>query len=132
MLGAVGLTLGACGDDGERDNRDRPPAPINVTAAVIDGAVQVSPRSFGAGPIRLIVTNQTGRAQSVTLETEDVSAGPGLTQTTLPIQPRDTALIEADVPEGAYALRTNDRRIKPAAVEVGASRPSSQDDLLLP
>ena len=68
----------------------------------------------------------------MTLETEDVSEGPGLTQTTLPIQPRDTAMIEADVPEGAYALRTNDRRIKPAAVEVGASRPSSQDDLLLP
>jgi hypothetical protein len=131
VLGGA-LALGACGDDGERVNNDRPPAPINVTAAVIDGRVHVSPRSFGAGPIRLIVSNQTGRAQAVTLETADVGSEPGITQTTPAIQPRDTGLIEADVPRGAYALRTDDRRIRPAAVRVGAPRPSAQDDLLLP
>ena len=48
-----------CGEDEDHANRDRPAASINVTAAIIDGRINVSPRSVGAGPIRLIVTNQT-------------------------------------------------------------------------
>ena len=59
---AVGglLGLAACGSSAERVNDERPPASINVTAALIDGHIEVSPRSFGAGPIRLLVTNRTG------------------------------------------------------------------------
>ena len=130
-LGGV-LALAGCGDDGERTNRKRPPAPIVVTAAVIDGRMHVSPRAFGAGPIRLIVTNQTRRAQAVTLETADVRDRPGITRSTRPIAPRDVATLALDVPRGAYALHTADRRIAPATVRVGARRPSAQGDLLLP
>ena len=34
--------------------------------------------------------------------------------------------------EGEYAIATDDGKVEPAAVEVGAPRPSAQDQLLLP
>ena len=70
LAGLLGLP--ACGEDEDHANRERPAASINVTAAIIDGRINVSPRSFGAGPIRLIVTNQTGSAQALTFETDEV------------------------------------------------------------
>ena len=61
------LALAGCGDDGDHANKDRPPSTINVTAAIAGREIHVSPRRFGAGPIRLIVSNQTGREQELTL-----------------------------------------------------------------
>jgi hypothetical protein len=129
---AAALCAGAagCGDDEEHANRERPPVTINVTAAIADGRVNVSPREFGAGPIRLIVSNQTRSAQAVTFETGGDAAG--VTQTTQPIRPAGTATLEVDVPEGAHEIRTSDRAIEPAEVAVGAARASAQDQLLLP
>ena len=128
---ALGAALGvsACGS-GDHVNRERPAASINVTAAILDGRVKVSPRSFGAGPIRLIVSNQTDAAQALTFETAGNDAG--LTQTTAPINPSGTATLEVDVPRGRYAISTADRGIEPAAVRVGAPRASAQDRLLQP
>jgi hypothetical protein len=128
LAGAVGLP--ACADDEDHANRERPPSSINVTAAILDGRINVSPRSFGAGPIRLIISNQTGAPQALTFETEGKDSG--LTQTTAPINPSGTATLEVDVPEGEYAVMTADDGIKPAAVKVGARRASAQSRLLQP
>jgi hypothetical protein len=131
LAGLLGLP--ACGEESDHVNHDRPPATINVTAAVIDGRVLVSPRSFGAGPIRLIVTNQTDSAQKITFETDEVGGdSPGLTQTTAPIIPSGTATLQVDPREGDYAISTADDQIRPASVKVGAPRPSAQNDLLQP
>jgi hypothetical protein len=125
--------LPACGEEDDHVNRERPAASINVTAAIIDGRINVSPRRFGAGPIRLIVTNQTESARAVTLETDEVGGdSPGLTETTAPINPSGTATLEVDVREGDYALSTGDGDIQPARVKVGAPRPSAQNELLQP
>jgi hypothetical protein len=127
------LGLSACGDEENRVNRERPASTINVTAAIVDGRVEVSPRRFGAGPIRLIVTNQTAAAQALTFETDEVGGDkPGLTQKTGPIDPAGTATLEVDVREGEYALKTADRGIEPASLAVGAPRPSAQGELLQP
>ena len=131
LAGLLGLP--ACGEEEDHVNRERPAASINVTAAIIDGRVNVSPRSFGAGPIRLIVTNQTSSAQELTFETDEVGGdSPGITQTTDPIDPSSVTTLEVDVREGDYAISTADREIRPASVKVGAPRPSAQGDLLLP
>ena len=53
-----GFLAGCGGSGGDYSNEPRPPAPINVTAAVTDQRISVSPKSFGAGPIVLIVSNQ--------------------------------------------------------------------------
>jgi hypothetical protein len=130
---AGALALSACGREQDRVNRERPAASINVSAAIIDGRVQVSPRRFGAGPIRLTVTNQTPSALSLTFETDEIGAGsPGLTKTTAPINPSGTATLEVDVREGEYALRTSDSGVEPASVKVGAARRSAQGELLQP
>jgi hypothetical protein len=122
--------LAGCGQDEDHPNRERPAASINITAAIIDGRINVSPREFGAGPIRLIVTNQTDSEQSVTLATG--GNDPGITQESSPIIPSGTTTLEVDVPEGEYEITAADEAIRPAAVTVGAARPSAQDQLLLP
>jgi hypothetical protein len=128
VLGAAAGIAG-CGAD-DHANRERPPVPINVTAAIADGRIHVSPRSFGAGPIRLIVSNQMTSAQAVTLQTGRGESG--VTGTTGPIRPAGTGTLQVDVPEGAYELSTDDRKVEPTAVRVGAPRPSAQNQLLLP
>jgi hypothetical protein len=131
LAGLLGLP--ACGEEEDHVNRERPPASINVTAAVIDGRINVSPSRFGAGPIRLIVTNQTGSAQKITFETDEVGGSSGVTQTTAPINPSGTATLEVDdVREGDYAISAAGSDIEPASVKVGAPRPSAQSDLLQP
>jgi hypothetical protein len=126
---AAVLGVAGCGEE-DHANRDRPAASINVTAAIADGAIHVSPREFGAGPIRLLVSNQTASAQELTFETGGDASG--VTQTTTPIDPDGTATLEVDVTEGEYEIDTADDKVKPAAVAVGAPRPSAQNDLLLP
>ena len=128
------LGLAACGEEDDHVNRERPAASITVTAAVIDGRINVSPRSFGAGPIRLIVTNQTDAALKITFETDEVGGNsPGVTRTTAPIGPSATATLEVDdVREGDYAISAADGDIEPVSVKVGAPRPSAQNELLQP
>ena len=128
LAGAIGFA--ACGENEDHANRERPAATINMTAAIIDGRINVSPTSIGAGPIRLIVTNQTETAQAITFETAGNS--PGLTQKSAPINPSGTATLEVDAPEGDYTIATSTGDIRPATVKVGAPRPSAQNELLLP
>jgi hypothetical protein len=128
VLAAAGIV--GCGDDEDHANRERPAAAINVTAAIADGRIHVSPRAFGAGPIRLIVSNQMTSAQAVTLATGGGESG--VTGTTGPITPAGTGTLEVDVAEGDYQLSTDDRNVEPASVNVGAARPSAQNELLLP
>lgn len=132
LAATVLLTAAGCGDDEDYANEERPPAPIVVTAAITPSGVAVSPEKFGAGPINLIVTNQTETSQQVTLETRDTSSGPGITQRTGPINPRDTATLKADVPSGSYRVSVGAGSIDAATLEVGAERPSAQNELLQP
>ena len=132
---AVGLLAAAliagCGSDEDYANEPRPPSPINITAAITDEKISVSPQSFGAGPIVLIVSNQSAAAQKVTFES-DTSGGPGVRQTTSPINPRGTATLKVDVTQGTYELSVEDANVAAATVEVGAKRASAQNDLLQP
>jgi hypothetical protein len=126
---AAAAGIAGCGDE-DHANRERPPATINVTAAIADGRIHVSPREFGAGPIRLLVSNQTASAQEVTFETAGDASGS--TQTSAPIGPQGAGTLEIDTTEGEYELSTGDGGIRPVAVKVGAPRPSAQNELLQP
>jgi hypothetical protein len=130
LLGLAALGAAGCGGIDGSANRPRPPAEIDVTAAIADGAVRVSPRRFGAGPIVLLVSNQTGRPQRLTFETDD--ARPGIVRSTGAIPPAGTTTLEVEVRRGRYAVHTADRSVRPAAVRVGRERPSAQDRLLTP
>ena len=131
---AVVLAVGGCGSSSaDYKNDPRPPGPIIITGYIDDQRVSVSPRSLGAGPISLIVTNQTGAAQRVTLESANAAGtGPGLKQVTAPISPRDTATLKADVKPGRYTVHVAGDGIRAARLQVGRERASAQNDLLQP
>jgi hypothetical protein len=131
LLGAAGLA--GCGATAERANIPRPPAPIMMTAAIHAQRVQVSPATAGAGPITLLVSNQTTRPQRVTFETDELGGSrPGRRAQTQVIPPQGTGQLKIDARSGRYAVHTQDRGIRAAHVRIGAKRPSSQNDLLRP
>ena len=129
---ALGAAVAGCGEDGdEYDNTARAPAPVVVTAAITDRGVSVSPERLGAGPVELIATNLTGQAHELQFETDEIGGtGGGIQQSTGPINPGDTARLQADLATGAYEVSVDGER--PASLRVGAPRPSAQDRLLQP
>jgi hypothetical protein len=127
----LAASASGCGSDNTSyKNTPRPPAPINVTAAITDSQIKVSPRRFGAGPIVLIISNQSSDAQAVTFETG--GGGAGIRQTTSAINPAGTAQLQIDLRQGTYELSVGDRSIRPASVRVGRRRASAQNELLQP
>ena len=130
-LGVLALAVVGCGNTSSYKNQPRPPAPIVITAAITPGQVSVSPAHFGAGPISLVVTNQTQKSQRLTLA-QQVNGQPQQTGETGPINPQDTASLKADVDPGDYTVSVDGDGIKPAKITVGKQRPSAQNDLLQP
>jgi hypothetical protein len=132
-VGAVLIAslLAACGEESDYANKPRPAAPINVTAAVSDKKISLSPKQFGAGPVVIIVSNQTTGAQKLTLQTDDVSGGPGIKESTQPIAPQGTGTLKVDVRQGSYSLSTSNGP-KATTFDVGPARESAQNKLLQP
>ena len=129
------ILLVGCGEDdaAEYGNEPRPPAPINVTAAIGSDRVRVSPRSFGSGPVVIIISNQSGTPQTVTFETDEIGGDSGGIQRSTPqIAARSTGQLQVDPPEGTYRLSASAGDITPAALRVGERRPSAQNELLQP
>lgn len=128
------VLLAGCGGEDDYANKPRPPAPINVTAAISDDHISVSPDEFGAGPIVLIISNQTKDEQKATFETAELGGDePGLgPQSTGPIRPAGTATLKVDVREGTYELRTESGAVDAVTLTVGPRRPSAQNELLQP
>jgi hypothetical protein len=123
---ALAVALGACGESDNR-NANRPPVPVNISVQLGARKVTVSPAKFGAGPITLLVANQSGASQTVTID------GPRLRQSVGPINPQDTATLKVTVQPGDYTLATDEAAgLKPAKLTVGPKRPSGQNTLLLP
>lgn len=129
------LVVAGCGT-AARDykNTDRPAASIVVSASIDDDAVSVSPKRLGAGPITLVITNQSASSQQITLETTDEpGSGPGVTAVkTGPINPRETASVKAEVEPGTYDLSVRGSDVRAARIKVGKPRESSQNELLQP
>jgi hypothetical protein len=132
LLACAGAVAG-CGGADDFPNEPRPPAAIVVSAAISDRRVSVSPEGFGAGTVNLIVTNETGASQQITLRSRRLAgAGRALVQSTGPINPSDTATLKADLAQGTYTLSASARTIDPARIDVGSRRASAQNRLLQP
>jgi hypothetical protein len=130
-VAALSATALGCGSGKTYQNNPRPPQPIIINASISPAGISVSPSSFGAGLIQLVVVNLTTSSQQL----EVVSRGSGATavaQQTGPINPQDTAQLKANLAPGAYNVRVSDSTVKGAVLTVGAQRPSSQNQLLQP
>jgi hypothetical protein len=129
----LAAAVAACGAESDYQNKPRPPAPINATVAIDGKRVRVSPGTFGAGPVVFIISNQSGAAQRVTFESDELGAAHGgIKRSTEPIGPRSTGQLKVDAAEGRYTMSASAEGITPANVKVSARRRSSQNDLLLP
>lgn len=131
---AVVLAVSGCGSDNNYANEPRPPSPITVTASISGQRVSVSPTPIGAGPITLVVTNQTDRSRELVLESDDAagSGKAGIRQQTGPINPQGTASLKANLETGTYAVRVKGDSIRAGRLEVGRERASAQNELLQP
>ena len=126
VLGLLVIVVAACGQSDNR-NQNRPPVQINVSVQIGTNKVTASPAKFGAGPITLLVANQSGASQTVTID------GPRVRQSVGPINPEDTATLKVSVQPGDYTLATAETAgLRPARLTVGPKRPSGQNTLLLP
>jgi hypothetical protein len=126
---AGAATLAGCGGS-DYENKLRPPATKIVSAYISDDAVSISPAKLGGGPITLVITNQAGTPQTLTLETAGDEAG--TTRTSAQVDPSDTTSLKAVVETGRYTLTASSDGIRRAVLRVGAERPSAQNDLQLP
>jgi len=133
VVALLATAVAACGGGSDYQNKPRPPAPINVTAAIDAKHVRVSPGTFGAGPVVIIISNQSGAAQKVTLESNELGAAHGgIKRSTETIEARSTGQLKVDAAEGTYTLKASTSGVAPATLKVSRKRRSSQNDLLLP
>ncbi|HVS28753.1 MAG TPA: hypothetical protein VHE14_04325 [Solirubrobacteraceae bacterium] len=135
LLAAAALGIAGCGGSNYK-NQPRPATPIDVGAAINQKRITVSPTNFGAGPVVLIITNQSTVSQDVRVRSEPnpgvQSKCPPVDQTTGPINPQDTAELKVDLCEGAYNVRTAANTVKGARLVVGTPRTSAQNQVLQP
>jgi hypothetical protein len=128
----VTVTAG-CGGGEPRTNEPRPAPLVNLTAAVQDDVIRVSPSAVGAGQIVLVISNQSDRPQRVTFRTDELGGTRGGRTASSPVIPaKATGRLTIDAREGEYSVSVADEAIRAARVFVGPPRESGQDRVLLP
>jgi hypothetical protein len=127
MLAVLSVAAAGCGSDDEARSQERPPVPINVSLLIGQDKITASPAEFGAGPVTLLIANQSGAAQTLTVD------GPRLTRTAGPIPPGDTATLKVTLGTGEFTVSPEESAsLDPATLTVGPPRDSAQNELLLP
>lgn len=127
--GAVLLAVTGCGQSQTFADKARPPVILNITAEITDQGVLISPGKIGAGPVHLVVTNQSNASRELKLDSQSSNAGEK-NASSGPINPQGTAELNVNLEEGDYRVAASGT---PAAtLTVGPSRPSGQNEVLEP
>jgi hypothetical protein len=136
VLLAGGLAIPAlvgCGGGSDFKDKPRPPVPIQLSGVITEKAVSVEPSHLGAGPVTILISNQSARSHTVTLE-----GGPHNTVEQVgPINPLDTGRIQQTLDPGTYTVtagsaQASANEIKSATLDIGPARKSSSGTVLLP
>ncbi len=120
-----------CGED-DFENEPRPPVTMELTGVIQEDKLTVSPsRNLGAGPFKILISNQTDAEHTITLE------GGSIVEKTDPVAPLGTEEIQRTLPPGSYEVsagsaRAVRREIQPAVLDIGEERQNSNSEVLLP
>lgn len=129
LLVVAGVVFAGCGSSTDYAKDPRPAQVITVGVSIDTNKVVVSPDHFGAGQLELVVANNTLASQQLTLASDQ----PGvLSEQTGPINPGDTATLQALLQPGGYQVRVDDPSIRAGTITVTSARPSSQNQILQP
>ena len=131
LFATTAIVVAGCGGSEEFKNDPRPPAPVQLTGVIRDDKLTVSPDRVGAGPVILLISNQTEDPHTITLD------GSGIKETVGPVNPLDTAKLQQTLEQGSYEIKAGSERavakeIAPAVLEIGPERESSKNQVLLP
>jgi hypothetical protein len=127
--GLLLLAVSGCGETQTFANKSRQPTVLNVTAAITPTGVELSPDKIGAGPIHLVVTNQSDASRDLSVESQSTDAGEKPVSSG-PINPQGTAEVNVNLEQGDYKVGASGTR--GAKLTVGPSRPSGQNEVLEP
>jgi hypothetical protein len=135
LASGIALTaalLAGCGSSSNFADQPRPSAPLYLTGVITSSGVTVSPNRAGAGPVVILVSNQTRASHTLTLDGANIS----------PVQsgsiaPTDTGRIQTTLSPGTYtvkagSLRAVTRELAPARLVIGRQRTDSNDQVGLP
>jgi hypothetical protein len=121
VAGFLAVGLAACGAD-SYPNDPKPPAVLTVSVLIGEQEIVVSPKEFGAGPTRFVVTNQTGTDQTFAVSGERVEKSAA-------VAPQQTADFKVVTEAGALTLDADNTAADALDLTVGPERPSAQQDL---
>jgi hypothetical protein len=128
---AAAILIAGCGGS-DFENKARPAVTLQLSGVIAKDQVTVSPSSnLGAGPFAITLSNQTGERHTVKIE------GGTITEPPQPVDPGDTVTIKRTLDPGTYEVSAGSeqavpKEIKPATLKIGAARPDSNGDLMLP
>jgi hypothetical protein len=134
LLPVAGLTTGCGSSSDSYENANRPPAPVSISIAIVGGRIAVSPDRVGAGPVVLLIANESGRSRDVTIAAAAGSGGSCVEDdaSSGPISPEGAARLQLSLVEGSCAVGVTDGGLRPTRLTVGPERASAQQDLLQP
>ena len=130
-VAGAAIFVAGCGES-DFENKARPPVRLQLSGVIQKDKVTVSPaRDLGAGPFEITISNQTDKRHTVKIE------GGSTTQPAQPVDAGDTLTIKRTLDPGIYQVRAGSeeavrKEIQPATLNIGAERPDSNSDLMLP
>ncbi len=131
LVAAPAVAVG-CGGGKNFQAKPRPPATIQLTGVITDQGVTVSPNRVGAGPVQILVSNQTREPHTLTLDGANIQP-----LHSAPIGPTDTGSITSSLAPGVYTVKAGTasavkRQLSAARIVIGKARPDSNDQVGLP
>jgi hypothetical protein len=124
--------LAGCGGGKDFADKPRPPATVQLSGVITAKGVTVSPSRIGAGPIQILVSNQTQQSHILTLDGANIPP-----VRTAPIAPTDTGTITRTLAPGVYTVTAGSQQavktpLSAARLVIGKARPDSNNQVGLP
>ncbi len=124
LLVLAAVAASGCGSE-DFPNEPRPAAEVELSARIDDSRVVVTPKKVGAGIATITISNQSSDDVSLNFN------GPS-DRKTAPIGAGGVTAFKLDLAQGDYQVEPDVTSIATGTLNVGAPRPTAQNDLLLP